>query len=186
MCCEYYKRRRIYFNRQQGRLMFKPSPNDKLQSSINDILNYYKMDHVNRKVEEILSKNLFELCRSNPKALFSHELRNFLEDYIKKLSPIIEIENMILHFLSYILQNLELQKWFYNRMYPIMIEQSANNEKTDSIRNARIQLLWSVFRLDENKRDDILNAFIIVLENEGLNPQREVCKYICGSHPLNI
>jgi DNA-binding PadR family transcriptional regulator len=133
--------------------IFRPSLNVELKSAINGILNYYKTDHTNPKVEEILFIKLFDLCRSNPESLFSKELQNFLEKYANNLPPSIEIENMILHFLNNILQNVELKDWFYSKIYPIIISQSTDKGKPDSIRNARIQLAWSFFRLDETKRD---------------------------------
>lgn len=171
-----------YINRYE-RLLFKPTRNDTLQNIIDEIIDYYEMDHKIRRIEEIFSKRLFELCRANPEAIFYSKTQNFFEDYIGRLALIPEINDIIFWYIKYIMQNLELRDWFYGRIYPILIKQFKDNETADQIRTSRVPFLWEIFVLDESIRDEILNIFIAVLENECKGQERELCRYIYGSYP---
>lgn len=169
-----------------GRMIFKPSFSDELKSSINEIMDYYKTNYRNSSIEEIISKQLSQLCRTKPDALFSHEIQDFILDYIGKSVANNEIDDMIFYNLRHILQNIELRNWFYGISFPIIVSQSKNKAIADLVRNVRIRFLWEIFRLDEDKRDDILNTLIDIIEDECQTQQREVCLFIYSSYPREL
>jgi hypothetical protein len=136
--------------------------------------------NVNGKASQL---NTYEICISNPEVIFYSRAQNFFEDYIGRLALIPEINNILFWYIRYIMQNLELRDWFYGRIYPILIKQFKDNETAGQIRTSRVPFLWEIFVLDESIRDEILNVFIAVLENECKGQEREFCRYICSSYP---
>jgi hypothetical protein len=54
------------------------------------------------------------------------------------------------------------------------------------VRNTRVVFLWEIFRSDNDKKDEILNIFIEILENECKSQDGEICKFICSSYPTDI
>jgi hypothetical protein len=91
--------------------------------------------------------------------------------------------------IRYIMQNLELKAWFYESLFPILVNQVKSSEIDYRVRNTRVAFLWEIFRLDESKRDEILSIFINILENECKSQDGEICKFICSSYqriPINL
>ena len=170
-------------------LFLKPTLDDEIQDSINEILDYYENGYEIKEIEQIASKRLINICNNDTEAIFYPSLQRFFEDYLKKQELSMDINCVMQMHIRYIMQNLELKAWFYESLFPILVNQVKSSEIDYRVRNTRVAFLWEIFRLDESKRDEILSIFINILENECKSQDGEICKFICSSYqriPINL
>jgi hypothetical protein len=99
-------------------------------------------------------------------AIFSPLLRDFFERYISSLSNNRRIGDCLSISIGTIMSHLELKKWFYNKLYPRIVEQIENKEIALDIRRDRVKLLWMIFNHDSNKKSEIMQIFLRRLEQE--------------------
>ena len=121
--------------------------------------------------------------QGKPEVLFNPKLQNFFSDYLEKSLLINEVNEIFFKYIGYIIQNLSLNSWFYASIYSIIVGQFCDTKLDDQIRFARVRFLWEIYRVDENRRDEILEYVITVIEKECMIQEKEVCKYIFSSYP---
>jgi predicted transcriptional regulator len=168
-----------------AKLFFEPDFDEEIHGVINEIQSYYERGYQIKTIEEIFSKKLIPLCNKKPEAIFNPILQDFFENYLNKQEFNTNINGIVLRYVPYIIQNLKLNSWFYTKIFPILIAQVKDKEIEDLTRNARVGFLWEIFRFDGNRKEEILNIFIGILENECKNQEGEICKFIGGSCPVD-
>jgi len=167
-------------------LILEPILEDELQKSLDQILAYHEKNYEIKELEEIHSKKLIELCNKNPESIFYQSLQNFFEDYLNKQKFSNDINGVIQRHIRYIMHNLKLRAWFYERIFPILVNQVNTSGINYMVRNTRVVFLWEIFRSDNDKKDEILNIFLEILENECKSQDGEICKFICSSYPSEV
>lgn len=163
-------------------LILEPTLDDDLREKLDGIIDYYGKNYEIKGIEELLSKELIILCNRNPKVIFHRRLQNFFEDYLNKQKLSMDINGVISRLIGYIMQNSKLKTWFYERIFPIFVDQANDRDLNYQVRNTRVVFLWETYNSDKDRRDKILNIFIKIIENECKSQDEEICKYIRSSY----
>jgi predicted transcriptional regulator len=167
-------------------LLFEPKLSDEIKAAVSEILDYAEKGYKNKRLEELLPKKLSILCREKPEVIFDSKLQEFFVDYLNKKASIYEIDQIIIGHIRDILANSLLSDWFYKNLYPIIIKQFQEISLDEKVRSTRVHFLWEVFEDDEIRRNEILNYFIVVLNNECRDKDHELCRFICNSYPRTV
>jgi len=175
----------LNYIRKYDLLIYEPTLDKNLKKSIDDVLEYYKKGYQIENVEKLYSKNLIIIC-NNIDAIFCEALQKFFEEYLTQQISSRDIDELIQRNIRSIMQNLRLKTWFYQKLFPVLLEQVADIKTDHKVRNMRVILLWEIFRLDDENRDKILEIFIKIIKNECINKEKEICKYICSSYQPDI
>ena len=113
-------------------------------------------------------------------------MQSFILNYVTEIHSTQRMDEIILEFINYIMQNFEAKKWFYDQLYKLIVNQFQNSEIEDEIRLRRVQLLWEVFKEDPDKREEVLEMILCIFKRDCQDQEDEFCRSLFTSCPLPL
>jgi len=175
------------FIKNYENILAKPALDESTHDRLKELLARLEDPVLIDALKEEHFNELSQLGHSKPEILIYQEVQDYIESYIEKQRVDRYIDNFLnLLIIKNVVQNSELQEWFYAKLFNKIKEQFQNKQLDETTRKARLTSLWQVLFWDEDTRDGIIKSVVNVFEAECVGSESEWCKSIRMTYPIPL
>jgi DNA-binding MarR family transcriptional regulator len=153
-------------------------PDEELSAWIGQMIS--QLIILSERIGDLYKVQLRELCRTDPRAANSPELRGFLKDYIAKGSSDQKMDACFLYYLSSALRSYAARDQFYEEFFLTIREQAENRELDAGLRATRVAFLGRIYEEDISMRmkSEIVHILVDIYQRDCQEDSSPLCQEI--------